>query len=307
VHVSGKSERITSTTDGSLRGRTVVWAARAVWLAVAVVGGAAFADALHGHSRPVQVAAAAVLWTGWALVALGLMVPSTVALTVVRAVVPCGALSASIAAARATDAIDATAAVALCLVMCAVVASGELGEHFVQASAYGDERRFPLRPPVGYIVPTVVSWCLAAACLVAGPLALAARAWLLGSVLCVTAVAAALFLAPRFHLLSKRWLVLVPAGIVIHDPLVLADTVMIPIRDVDGLALAYADTQAADLTGPASGHALELQFRELQTVVFSPTRQTPGGRALHVRSALVAPSRPGRALAAAKARHLSIG
>ena len=94
----------------------------------------------------------------------------------------------------------------------------------------------------------------------------------------------------------------VPAGLVIHDHLVLAETAMFPQRSIGHLGLALAGTEAADLTGPAAGNAIEIGFTDLPTVVLAGTRAKPAGTALHVRSVLVAPSRPGRALTAAATR-----
>ncbi|HRB05169.1 MAG TPA: hypothetical protein PLP26_17470, partial [Ilumatobacteraceae bacterium] len=98
------------------------------------------------------------------------------------------------------------------------------------------------------------------------------------------------------HRLSMRWLVVVPAGIVVHDAVTLGETLMMQRGNVAVAHLAAADTQAADLTGPAAGHALEIVLREMELVVLAATVAEPKGKALHVQSILVAPSRPGRAL-----------
>jgi hypothetical protein len=66
---------------------------------------------------------------------------------------------------------------------------------------------------------------------------------------------------------------------------------------VSGIELAAAATEAADLTGPATGPALEISLRSSETVVMSAGRSVPEGRAIHLTAALVAPSRPGAALA----------
>ena len=293
--------------DALTRPSSITWAARLVWLALAVVGGGAFGDALAEHSRAVQLTGTIGLWVGWAAVAVALLVPSVRSLTVVRSVVPAAVVVALVAAPRADSAASGAACVALALVAGALVLSGELGEHLAQASAYGDEQRFPLRPPLGFLVPAAVSWCVLCACAVVGPLALAAEGWFVGVPLTVAAVVLGWFLGRRFHRLSRRWLVLVPAGVVVHDHLVLADTAMFPIADVVRLSLALADTQAADLTGPATGNALEIVLRDMPTIVFAPTRAVPNGRAIHVGAALVAPTRPGRVLRAAAARHVPVG
>jgi hypothetical protein len=100
--------------------------------------------------------------------------------------------------------------------------------------------------------------------------------------------------------------VLVPAGVVVHDPVVLADTFPLRTAQVASIGLAPAGTDAADLTGPASGYALEIATTESVTVVFAFTPSEPNGRAIHLRSFLIAPSRPGRALRSARARGLPL-
>ena len=92
----------------------------------------------------------------------------------------------------------------------------------MQASAYGAERRFGLRPPLGYLIASAVSWLLTVAALIVAPLALAAAAWLPGVAGLLVAVVGLLAGPRRWHQLTRRWLVLVPAGAVVHDPVVLA-------------------------------------------------------------------------------------
>ena len=280
----------------------VVWGARVAWLALGLLAGGAVGDALSSHSRPVQLTGTVLAWIAWGGVAAALMVPSALALTIVRTCVPVGVV---VTVALAVAGADATAVAlfgACALVATFASASGELGQAFVQASAYGDERRFPLRPPVPYLVPTVVSWCVWCAALLSGPLLLAAGSLVVGSVVSALAVAMTWFLGRRYHRLSRRWLVLVPAGVVIHDHVVLAETAMFPRTTVAHLGLALTGTEAADLTGPAAGNVIEIAFTDLPTVVLAGTRTKPAGTALHARSVLVAPSRPGRALTAAAAR-----
>jgi hypothetical protein len=177
----------------------------------------------------------------------------------------------------------------------------------VQASAYGDESRFPLRPPAAVAAAAGITWILWAAATVAGPLLLASRSWIAGAVLTVLAVAGGVLLAPRWHRLSRRWFVLVPAGVVLHDPVVLADTVSLRTNQVARIRLARQDTEAADLTGPASGYAIEIDTTEAVTAVFAFTPQHPNGRAIHLTAFLVAPSRPGQVLVAAAQRRLPVG
>ena len=284
-----------------------LWGARLVWIALAVFGGAGIGSALASHDRAVQLTGTIGAWIAWGVVALALLIPSTLGLTVVRAVVPAALVAAAIAALEGDDAIERLVCVGLALLAAALVASGELGQLFAQSSAYGDERRFVLRPPVAYLLPTVVSWCVLCAAAIAGPLLVASGAWAAGAPVSVAAVVLAWFLGRRYHRLARRWVVVVPAGIVIHDHLVLAETAMFPRTSLAHVALALEGTEAADLTGPAAGMAVEIALRDTPTVVLAATRNAPRGTALHVRSVLVAPTRPGRMLAEVARRGFPVG
>jgi hypothetical protein len=48
-----------------------------------------------------------------------------------------------------------------------LVGAAETGALFVQASAYGDERRLLLRPPYGYLAASVASWLVWVTALIA--------------------------------------------------------------------------------------------------------------------------------------------
>ena len=89
---------------------------------------------------------------------------------------------------------------------------------------------------------------------------------------------------------------LVPAGIVVHDPVVLADTLMLPRRTVVGVALddlGAATRTAADLTGPTPGLAVEIRLGEPATAVLAPTQAHRDGRTVHLTALVVSPTRPG--------------
>ncbi len=99
---------------------------------------------------------------------------------------------------------------------------------------------------------------------------------------------------------------LVPAGVVVHDPVVLAETLTLRTAQVRSIHLAPADTGAADLTGPASGFVIEVTTTESVTALLAFTPSEPNGKAIHLRAFLVAPSRPGEALRAARDRGLPV-
>jgi hypothetical protein len=188
------------------------------------------------------------------------------------------------------------------LVTCVAVFAAEFGRQFVQASAYGDEERFPLRSPAAVGAAAITVWVLWAAFLISGPLLLAAQSWIAGTLTTVLAIAGIFFVGPRWDRLSHRWFVLVPAGIVLHDPVVLADTLALRTAQIATMRLAPADTEAADLTGPASGYAIEVTTTESITAVYAFAPSEPNGRAIHLTAFLVSPSRPGQVLRACAAR-----
>ena len=113
-----------------------------------------------------------------------------------------------------------------------------------------------------------------------------------------------LFLLPiRWHQLSRRWFVVVPAGVVVHDPVVLNDTLMMPSRTVASVSLdeqGAASQTAADLTGPTPGLGVEIVLVEPTTAVFAATPANPTGRAIHLTALVISPTRPGSVIRAAR-------
>ncbi len=234
-------------------------------------------------------------------------VPAVVTLTAARAIVPLSVPAAALAWFAGAGAVDGSAFVTSALVAAAIVGSAELGRAFVQASAYGHEDRHLLRPPVAYLVASAVTWALWATVVISGPLLLAAERWVLGTIASVLVIAGAVWAWPRWHRLSRRWFVLVPVGVVVHDHVVLAETLMVRRQELQALRLAPATTEAADLTGPASGHAVELLTSEAVTAIMAGTPAEPRGKVIHLTGCLVSPSRPGRMLSAARERKLPVG
>jgi len=282
------------------------WAARAAWLAVALAGGAAIDAAVSDRSDAVRWTATVGGWVIWGVGAAALMIAAVRSLTAIRLLAPL-ALAATLAAGLGgATAVQLTALGVPAFITVAAVFTAEFGRTFVQASAYGDEQRLLLRAPVAAGTAAIVMWMIWAAVLLTGPLLLAARSWIAGGVLASVALAMTALVTPSWHRLSRRWLVFVPAGLVLHDPVVLHDTVMLRTNQVRSIRLAPADTQAADLTGPASGFALEVTATERITAVFAATPQERNGRAIHLNAFLVCPSRPGRALDVAGERRLPV-
>ena len=175
----------------------------------------------------------------------------------------------------------------------------------MQGSAYGDEVRYPLRPPGPLVLgPLPVLWLLLAGFVAAGPLLLATEQWAAGAAATAVAAGLAVVLPRRFHRLSRRFLVFVPAGLVIHDHLVLVETALFRWRGVLSVARALSDTDALDLTGAALGPAVEVVLADLETIV--RVGGHPGeSKAVHARAFLCSPTLMDEVLARAAARRPS--
>ena len=180
-----------------------------------------------------------------------------------------------------------------------LVGAAEIGHVYIQASAYGDEHRFGLRPPLG--LPRCRPWCR-------GRLGgrRARRAARLGGRRWVAGRASAPSCSPpdrsscprRWHQLTRRWLVIVPAGLVVHDPVVLADTLMMPTAP-DHRASASIGRRSRptglDLTGPDAGrHRRHRRSSRSTTVVLAPRPATPRGTADPPRRRCSSPHPPRR-------------
>ena len=274
--------------------RPLPWALRAAWAVLPFTVGSALADALADRSRAVQVAASSLAWVAWAAVVVGTLVPHPVSLTAVRVAAP-----AALAAAAWTG--SAVALVAA-IVVVGIAFAAETAVHFVNGPAYPNERRFPLRPP-GMLLfgPLEVAWASAVGLPVAGALLVAAGRVVLGVVVVAVGVPVAVVLLRAMHGLSRRWVVFVPAGLVLHDTMALADPVLFQRKVVEDMRLAPADTDSLDLTKGALGPAIELVLREkVPMVLTTPGRR--GGEPGASARLLFSPTRPGAVLTEAATR-----
>lgn len=287
--------------------RFAPWVLRSGWVAVLVLGGNAIDSATRDRSSAVAGAATWGAGAIWLIGVAAMAIPAVISLTATRIVVPLAVPAAAAAWMSGASTAEGASALAVAIVATVLALSATIGRTFVQASAYGEEDRHLLRPPPAYLLAVLLTWVLFAAGVLTGPLSLAAGRWLLGGLLSGSALAIGVWAWPRWHRLSRRWLVIVPVGLVIHDQLVLAETVMLRRQEIAGVRLAPRHTEAADLTGPAAGHALEITTSEPVTAIFAATPRQPRGSAIHLTACLVSPTRPGRALTAVAARRLPVG
>jgi hypothetical protein len=207
-----------------------VWLLRIAWVSLPVTAGPAAAGALDRWSTGPQLVAATLLWSAWVLGVLALLAPRPVGLTLLRVVAPAFVVLAA-AAVVAGAASPVSRAGALAAVLVAGVLVTGLPDVSIAAAngvAYGDERRYPLKtPPALFLGPLLVAPLVIAAGISAGPLLIAADRPVAGALALVVGLPLAAVMARALHGLSRRWVVLVPAGLVVVDPLTLPDPVLV--------------------------------------------------------------------------------
>jgi hypothetical protein len=288
--------------------RVYPWVLRGGWLVLPFAAGPALGAALHPHSEAVRLAAAIVLWAGWATVLLGTLVPHPLGLTALRVGAP--AAAAAVVAAVLTgrpSVLASVAALAVAAVDAAVAMAPPTGILYVNGPAYPNERRYPLRPPGPLLLgPLEVSWAIVVGAPTVGILLLAAGNWVAGAAVLLVGLPVAFVLARSLHGLSRRWVVFVPAGVVLHDPITLLDPVLFPRPLIEALRPAPAGSDSLDLTQGSLGLTLELLLTEKVPMARAKPGQVGGEQGASARL-LFTPTRPGQVLSEAARRRVPVG
>ncbi len=305
--------RAARAQTGSHMGAIELLLLRVLWLTLPLSAGPALSALAEQRSTPVVATFGALAAGAWTAGTIAVLVPHPIGLTTLRLVTTAapaiGVLAATVArqdtGAAPTSLPVVLAAVVAGLAVLALSAAPAVIDRCVDGASYGPERRLALRAPLpvrlGPLPLAVAGFGLGAS---AGPLLLAARQWVVGSVLTVVGVVLAALAARAVHGLSRRWLVFVPAGVVLHDRFVLADPLLFPTRRIANVGPALATTTATDLTGSATGLVVEVALREAVEAGVRSGRTTFATRELT--NFLVAPVRPGAFLREATDRGLPV-
>jgi hypothetical protein len=218
----------------------MLWLVRVVWASLPITAGPAAASALTDWSAPPRAVAEALLWVTWTIALIALFAPRPIGLTVVRIVAPSFvALAAVVLGTGAADSLEAVVALtATILAGWLTVADPSVSIACANGATYGDERRHPLRiPPALWLGLLPPAPFLVAAGVATGPLLLADARIGAGIGALVVGVPVAAFAARSLHSLARRWAVLVPAGLVLVDPLALPDPVLFVRERIESLRL----------------------------------------------------------------------
>jgi hypothetical protein len=245
-----------------------LWCARLIWALLPVSAGTALSDALNRWSVAPARVAAVLLWAAWTLGLVALLAPRPWGLTALRVMAP-AAVVVAILSIGGTGAASAALAVSSSVVAAAFALSAPVAQASGNALAYGDEIRFPLRVPLSlFLGPVPLAVVLIGAGVSVGPLLLGTKHYLAGIIVSVGGVAVALTLARSLHSLALRWVVLVPAGLVVVDPLTLADPVLMRREQIRAVKRSQNRTTEAgglDLRLGTLPGTIELSLREPQS------------------------------------------
>jgi hypothetical protein len=275
------------------------------WASLVITAGPAAADAVESWSSAPRAVASLMLWAAWGAVLLASFAPRPLGLTLLRTAAPVALVLAAVTvpAAGPGSGLLAVAGTAFAAWLAFTPA---VGYRFVNGAAYGEERRYPLRvPPALLLGPVPLAGALLTGGVAAGPLLLADERWVAGVVALALAVPVVRVTGRSLYALSQRWAVLVPAGIVLKDPLTLVDPVLFPRERIASLRpLPFPAAPADDILdlrlGAAAG-SLVLELTD-EAQLFRARGRQRGGEAVKARRLAFSPRQPEALLAEAATR-----
>jgi hypothetical protein len=286
----------------------MLWITRIFWALTPIAAGTIAGDSVTHWSTAPRVVATVLVWLAWFVVLVALFVPRAIGLTVVRVVVPPLFVAALVATANP---VSGTATIVIGSAWTAFAVALALGRPFaeaaIDANSWGTERRYPLRiPPL--LLATLVPFAVAviAGTIVAVPLLAATKHWVFAVIVLVVGAPLSYAMSRSLHSLTRRFLVLVPAGLVVSDPITLADPVLFPRDHI--VALDRVDPRVAAATDTHDARTgsvivtMRLTFTEDATILRAiPRRES---ELVEVRHLLFSPARPQAFLNMARERRI---
>ncbi len=294
---------------GRLLERAGLWPLRVLWVLAPLIDGRAVTELLDARrdagADGGAVAAEVLLWAGWFAGFVATLVPSPVSLTAIR-LTASTALGGALLLVIAEPGAPALGALLWGLVTTSVAFLPVVGDTMINGSAYGSERRMALRPPAYVLLgPAQVSWlCVAGGFLATVTLVLVER-WILAIIVGLLGAVLGWAGFRILHQLARRWIVFVPAGFVIRDPMHLVDAILLRRQQVAALGPALeAESGRTDLSGGARGLALEVEVKEPTPITIRVSNEATN---LEVTNIVFTPTLPGAMLREARIRGLKIG
>lgn len=287
--------------------RLGLWPIRIAWFLLPLLVGFGLGDGLAETSDAVSGTVEVGAWAVWFAGLVSFGAPSTVALTALRTLSPL-LFWVPLALAITTD--TWSPAMVGAIGAGAVVASATflplVGDHMVNGSAYGPERRMALRPPAALVLgPLQLLWVFTVAGPVIGPVLVAAGHPITGAIVTVVGLGVAWYGAQRLHQLSRRWVVFVPAGFVLHDHYSLAESLLMQRPGIASLGPVPLDKgELLDLTAGSAGVALLVEFVDPTPLALRSEGEI---QTVTVDRLMFSPTLPGELLREARIRGIRIG
>lgn len=282
------------------------WLTRALWILLPLTLGALLGDASSGTDAATGVAVAA--WTVWVIGLFASFVALPSALVLFRLAAPLPLLFGIVAAWSELPGPLGWLGLVNAAGVAVIAMSADVGSAFINGSAYGDEQRVSLRIPTPLLIgPIEAVWVCTAVPLPVALSLLVQGQWVGGAILGVVGAGLGFAGFTALSRLTRRWLVMVPAGLTIVDDMALAEPILLKRSAIVRLGPAPADSDAMDLTVGAGGLILQADLNEPVELVRAVTRRGGAGTPVETTSLLIAPTRPGDLLAIAETRKISVG
>jgi hypothetical protein len=287
-----------------------LWLLRVAWITLPVTAGPGASASLATWSDGPRIAGAVLLWAAWALGLLATLAPRPAMLTALRVIAPAFFIGSVLVAIDGEASTIACVGAIVATVVCALLASGhDIASAAANATAYGNEQRYPLRvPPALFLGPLPGARLLVMAGVVAPVLLLADGRIVLGVAALVIGAGVVYVLGRSLDSLSRRWAVLVPAGFVVVDALSLADPTLFlreHIRHVAPELPATAPEGILDLRLGAGAGSVSVRFDD-EIDLTRAARGRHGGATVSTVEIMVAVARRDEMLRKAVERRLPV-
>jgi len=287
-----------------------VWVLRAAWITLPLTAAPAIADGVRNWSTAEQVVAAVLCWLAWGIGLVAVLAPRPAGLTLVRVIAPTLLVAVVVAVGSGNPStLAAIGGLAGTVVAAVLAADSSFAIASANAVAYGDEQRYPLRvPPALFLGPLPAVRAVVVAGVVVGPLLVAGGHYLAGGVTVVIGLPLAALAGRALHRLSRRWLVLVPAGVVVVDRMSLVENTLFPREHIQLLRSLAADESpgaALDLRMGATLGSLVATFDEPAELVLA-ARPGQDARTVNAPAMAVAVARRSEVLAGAARRRVRV-
>ncbi len=297
--------------------RLGLWPARVIWLIAPLAIGPALARTLESRPSTPGLVVEIALWLLWFAVLVAVLTPSPRSLTICRIIGPAVVGAVLVAALAEGWSGSVVLALGVGALFTAVVFLPTFADRMINGSAYGSERRMALRPQAFVLLgPVQVAWLVVFAGLIVPPLLLLDERYVLAAMTAVAGGVAVWAGSRILHQLSRRWLVFVPAGFVIRDPMTLVDAVLLRRNEVTAVGPVVVDRTRRgdrspsevegriDLSGGAIGLALGVTLKQPTPITI---RKRGGLQNLEVDALVFSPTLPGAMLSEARIRGMKIG